>query len=51
MGKRPFGSYQSYVYPPDSEPKVPLRDPLLKFIAQADELKAREAQGLVVDED
>ncbi len=50
-GEEAVKDYASIVYPPDEHPKVPLRDRLLKFIEQADDLKAREAQGLVADED
>lgn len=50
-GEEALKTYQSDIYSPDNAPKVPLRERLLKFIAQADELKAREAGGLVDDED
>ena len=42
----------SLSYQRDDAPiKIPLRDRLLKFIEQADELKARESRGRIEDED
>lgn len=52
-GEEALRNFKSEIHPKDDADaaKIPLRDRLLKFIEQADELKAREARGRIEDED
>jgi len=50
-GEEALRNFQSEIHPKDDAAKIPLRDRLLKFIEQADELRAREDRGRIADED